>query len=357
MSTPSSHQQLRSPTSGSPEASPGSSRDRSRRPSSLRDRARDQAHTEIEVEGRTLRLSNREKVMYPQTGFTKGQTGRLLRRRRARAAGASRGPAADAQALSRRGARGSTSTRSAARRTARTGCGRRRSGASASGSTIDYCLVEDLPTLIWAANLANIELHTSLSRAHDMRRRRRSCSTSTPARRRPARVLPRSRCGSRSCSTRFALQSFVKTSGSKGLQVYVPLNTPVSYEQTKPFARAVAELLEQAAPRSSCSRAWPRACAPGKVLIDWSQNDQHKTTVCVYSLRARERPTVSTPLTWEEVERGPRARRREPRAQRRAAGSCWSASSATAICSRRCSPSLRRCQTRASAPPAKARSA
>jgi bifunctional non-homologous end joining protein LigD len=97
------------------------------------------------------------------------------------------------------------------------------------------------------------------------------------------------------------LESFAKTSGSKGLQVYIPLNDErVTYAQTKPFAKTVAELLEQAEPELVISRM-TRARRAGKVLIDWSQNDARKTTVCVYSLRAGERPTVSTPLEWEEV--------------------------------------------------------
>ncbi len=98
------------------------------------------------------------------------------------------------------------------------------------------------------------------------------------------------------------LQSFAKTSGSKGLQVYVPLNTEVDFDQTKSFARRVAELLEQRLPELVVSRMTKRL-RPGKVLVDWSQNDDHKTTVTVYSIRARERPTVSTPVDWDEVTR------------------------------------------------------
>jgi bifunctional non-homologous end joining protein LigD len=98
------------------------------------------------------------------------------------------------------------------------------------------------------------------------------------------------------------LESVVKTSGSKGLQVYVPLNCAVTYEHTKPFARKIAELLEQRLPELVVSRMTKNVRA-GKVLVDWSQNDAHKTTVTVYSVRARERPTVSTPVAWEEVER------------------------------------------------------
>jgi bifunctional non-homologous end joining protein LigD len=97
-------------------------------------------------------------------------------------------------------------------------------------------------------------------------------------------------------------ESFAKTSGSKGLQVYVPLNVAVSYEQTKPLARRIAELLEQRMPELVVSRMTKRL-RPGRVLVDWSQNDAHKTTVTVYSVRARERATVSTPVTWDEVAR------------------------------------------------------
>jgi bifunctional non-homologous end joining protein LigD len=97
------------------------------------------------------------------------------------------------------------------------------------------------------------------------------------------------------------LQAFAKTSGSKGLQVYVPLNTPkVTYDDTKPFAKAVAELLEAEAPKLVVSKQ-SKDLRKGKVLVDWSQNDDHKTTINVYSTRAKEQPTVSTPVTWDEV--------------------------------------------------------
>jgi bifunctional non-homologous end joining protein LigD len=98
------------------------------------------------------------------------------------------------------------------------------------------------------------------------------------------------------------LRSFAKTSGSKGLQIYLPLNVPgVSYDDTKPFARAVAEVLERQRPELIVSNM-KKSLRTGKVLVDWSQNDRQKTTVCVYSLRARERPTASMPVTWAEVE-------------------------------------------------------
>jgi bifunctional non-homologous end joining protein LigD len=99
----------------------------------------------------------------------------------------------------------------------------------------------------------------------------------------------------------FGLQSFPKTSGSKGLQIYIPLNTPTSYEATKPFAHALARLLENEH-RELVVSDMKKQLRVNKVFVDWSQNDQHKTTIGVYSLRAREHPTVSTPVKWEEVE-------------------------------------------------------
>jgi len=97
------------------------------------------------------------------------------------------------------------------------------------------------------------------------------------------------------------LASYPKTSGSKGMQVYVPLNSDVGYDRTKTFAKSVAETFERQLPDRVVSRM-AKKLRKGKVLIDWSQNDDHKTTICVYSLRGRERPTVSTPLAWDEVQ-------------------------------------------------------
>jgi Predicted eukaryotic-type DNA primase len=96
------------------------------------------------------------------------------------------------------------------------------------------------------------------------------------------------------------MQSFAKTSGSKGLQVYVPLNTPTTYEKTKTLALTLAQLLERKFPKTIVSKM-QRSLRSGKVFVDWSQNDDHKTTVNAYSLRAKSRPTVSTPLLWDEV--------------------------------------------------------
>jgi bifunctional non-homologous end joining protein LigD len=165
-----------------------------------------------------------------------------------------------------------------------------------------YCMANDLPSIVWAANLGDLELHTLLSRSADVNRPTMMVFDLDPGP--PAGVLECAEVGLqlKKILEGLKLVSFIKTSGSKGLQLYVPLNTAVTYAETKPFAHRLAEELERQSPRLVLSRM-ERNLRPGKVLVDWSQNDRHKTTVCVYSLRAKERPTVSTPLEWEEVAR------------------------------------------------------
>ena len=167
---------------------------------------------------------------------------------------------------------------------------------------IDYCVCDDRATLIWVAQLAALELHPSLSLAKDIERPTVLAFDLDPGA--PAAMLECCRVGLRlrKLFDGLGLESFPKTSGSKGLQVYVPLNTKVTYDETKPFAHAVAQALERSDPDHVVSRM-AKNLRKGKVFVDWSQNDQHKTTVAVYSLRAKERPTVSTPLEWKEVER------------------------------------------------------
>lgn len=167
---------------------------------------------------------------------------------------------------------------------------------------IDYCVCDDRATLIWVAQLAALELHPSLSLAKDIERPTVLAFDLDPGA--PAAMLECCRVGLRlrELFDGLGLESFPKTSGSKGLQVYVPLNTKVTYDETKPFAHAVAQALERSDPDHVVSRM-AKNLRKGKVFVDWSQNDQHKTTVAVYSLRAKERPTVSTPLEWKEVER------------------------------------------------------
>jgi bifunctional non-homologous end joining protein LigD len=173
-----------------------------------------------------------------------------------------------------------------------------------SSKAIEFCLCEDLPTLMWLANLADLELHTSLSLAVDPLRPTILAFDLDPGE--PATIVECCRVGLwiQGMFERLGLECFAKTSGSKGLQVYVPLNVEdADYESargTKTFAKTVAELLEQSEPDLVVSRM-TKALRPGKVLVDWSQNDDAKTTVNVYSLRAKDRPTVSTPVTWDEV--------------------------------------------------------
>jgi bifunctional non-homologous end joining protein LigD len=166
---------------------------------------------------------------------------------------------------------------------------------------IDYCLIDTLPALVWAANLADLELHTFLHRAPTITRPTALAFDLDPGP--PADILLCCKVALwlRALFDELKIQSFAKTSGSKGLQLYVPLNTATNYDKTKAFARAIAERLEQEHPDAVVSRM-QKSLRKGKVLIDWSQNDIHKTTINVYSLRARSSPTVSTPVTWAEVE-------------------------------------------------------
>ena len=254
---------------------------------------------EVEVEGRRLKLSNLEKVLYPAVGFTKGQVidyytriaPVLLPHLRGRPLTLKRYPNGvegeyfyEKQCPSHRPDWVQTAP------------------VKANGKTINFCLADDLPTLVWTSNLADLELHTSLSLAKDVNRPTMMVFDLDPGA--PAAILECVQVGLmlRDMLEELGLESFAKTSGSKGFQVYVPLNTPrVTYEHTKPFSHALAQLLEQQHPKLVVSRQ-KKELRKGKVLVDWSQNDDFKTTVCVYSLRAKERPTVSTPVEWDEAE-------------------------------------------------------
>jgi bifunctional non-homologous end joining protein LigD len=165
---------------------------------------------------------------------------------------------------------------------------------------IHYCLINDLPSLVWAANLGDLELHTFLSRARNTEQPTMVVFDLDPGP--PATILQCAQVGLwlKQKLDDLNLESFPKTSGSKGLQVYVPLNTPVNYDVTKPFAHQLAAQLEHEHPELVVSKMEKRL-RQGKVLVDWSQNDRHKTTVCVYSLRAKDQPTASTPVEWDEV--------------------------------------------------------
>jgi bifunctional non-homologous end joining protein LigD len=247
----------------------------------------------VATEGRELKITNWDKVLYPRTGFTKGDLVAYY----ARIAPVALPHLHDRPLTLKRYPNGvdqayfyekqSPSHRPDWIQTARIG-------------EINYTLAQDRPTLIWLANLADVELHTSLSLAAMVERPTMMVFDLDPGA--PAGIVKCCEVGLvlHGLFEQLGLESLAKTSGSKGLQVYVPLNTPVEYSVTKPFAKRVAELLEQRMPELVVSRM-TKKLRPGKVLVDWSQNDEHKTTANVYSLRARERPTVSTPVSWEEV--------------------------------------------------------
>jgi bifunctional non-homologous end joining protein LigD len=255
---------------------------------------------EVQVNGRTLKLTNLNKVLYPASGFTKADligyyaqiAPVLLAHLRDRPLTLKRYPNGvqgeyfyEKQSPAHRPEWVKTTT----------------IWSEHSKREIHYTLCQDLPTLVWLANLADIELHPSLSLAGSPERPTTLAFDLDPGP--PASIVE---C----CEVALELHdmfealglcAFAKTSGSKGLQVYVPLNEEdVTYEQTKPLAHAVADLLQRRRPELGVSEM-AKAERTGKVLIDWSQNDAHKTTVSVYSLRAREHPTVSTPVQWSEV--------------------------------------------------------
>jgi len=166
---------------------------------------------------------------------------------------------------------------------------------------IIFCMANDLPSLVWVANLAALELHTSLSRSDDISRPTMMVFDLDPGA--PAALL---QCVEIALKLRdvledLGLKSFPKTSGGKGLHLYIPLNTAVTYDETKSFAHAIAQLMEKRHEKLVTSNM-RKDLRKGKVFVDWSQNDDHKTTVCAYSLRARPKPTVSAPLEWKECE-------------------------------------------------------
>ena len=169
-----------------------------------------------------------------------------------------------------------------------------------SGS-IQFCLANNLPTLVWAANLGDLELHTLLSKAPDVHKPTEIVFDLDPGP--PANAVQCAQVALwlREMFSKLGLELFIKSSGSKGMQAYIPLNTPTSYAETTPFAKTVAQTLEKVHPELVVSDM-KKELRHGKVLVDWSQNSETKTTVCVYSLRAKDRPFVSMPLEWSEVE-------------------------------------------------------
>jgi bifunctional non-homologous end joining protein LigD len=254
---------------------------------------------ELVVEGKKLAVSNLNKVLYPKVGFTKGQVidyyiriaPVLLPHLRDRPLTMKRYPnGVDAEFFYEKNC---PSHRPKWVQTAKV-------WSEGNDRIMHYCLAQDLPTLVWAANLADLELHTSLAKKKDVARPTLMVFDLDPGA--PADIVQCCQVGLwlRDLLTKMKLKAFAKTSGSKGLQVYVPLNTSATFDQTKDLSRALAQHLEGEHGNFVTSNM-SKALRKGKVFVDWSQNDEHKTTICVYSLRAKEEPTVSTPVTWDEV--------------------------------------------------------
>ncbi len=257
----------------------------------------------VEVEGKELRLTNLDKVLYPEVGFTKGEMVDYY----AKVAPAIVPHLVGRAVTLRRFPEGVDDLDSAFFEKR---CPKHRPKwvkttrvqAGPNAGKIDFCVCDSLPTLIWMAQLAAIELHPSLSLGRAPKRPTVLAFDLDPGP--PADVVDCSRVALRlrEVLEQLELECFIKTSGSKGMQLYVPLNLKAAYEETRPFAQALAQLIAKQSPDTVLAKMGKKTDRSGKVLIDWYQNNERKTTIAVYSLRARERPTVSTPVTWEEVE-------------------------------------------------------
>ena len=256
----------------------------------------------LEIDGRMLQVSNLDKVMYPEAGFTKAHVidyyikvaKYIIPHLKNRPLTLKRYP--DGVTAEHFYEKDAPSHKPAWVKVAKVP----RKGRAGD---IHYVLINDVPSLVWAANLASLEMHVFLARAPKIQQPTSIVFDLDPGE--PADVLDCARVSMwiRDLVAQFGMKSFVKSSGSKGLQLYIPLNTATTYEKTQPFAKAIAELLEREHP-DRVESEMAKKLRSGKVFIDWSQNSEFKTTVSVYSLRAkRETPYVSMPFTWEEVER------------------------------------------------------
>jgi bifunctional non-homologous end joining protein LigD len=258
---------------------------------------------QVEVDGRDLRLTNLDKVLYPAAGFSKGEmvdyyakvAPAIVPHLSGRAVTLRRFPEGVDDLDSAFFEKRCPKHRPKWVKTTRVQAG-------PEAGKIDFCVCDGRPTLIWMAQLAAIELHPSLSLGRAPKRPTVLAFDLDPGP--PADIVDCSRVALRlrEVLAQLDLECFAKTSGSKGMQLYVPLNSKTSYEKTRPFAQALAQLIAKQTPDEVLAKMGKKTDRSGKVLIDWYQNNERKTTIAVYSLRARERPTVSTPVTWEEVE-------------------------------------------------------
>ena len=252
----------------------------------------------VELAGERLRIRNLDKVLYPAVGFTKAEVIDYY----VRVAPAMLPHIAGRGVTLRRypdGVEGPSffEKRCAGHRPdfvgTSTGPGDRQGG-------IEYCRLDSIPALAWAASMAALEIHAPMALGDDIESPQLCVFDLDPGE--PATIVECARIGLavREVLAGIGLECVAKTSGSKGMQVYVPLNTPHTHDHASGFAHAVAQVLEKHRPDEVTSVMTKRVRG-GKVFIDWSQNSRHKTTVAPYSLRARPAPTVSTPVTWDEV--------------------------------------------------------
>ena len=252
----------------------------------------------VEVEGRRLALSNLDKVLYPETGFTKGEVIDYY----ARIAPAMLPHLAGRALTFKRFPNGVVGHSFFEKR-----CPQHRPGwvpvAVGPGDrngAIEYCVVATPAVLVWAANMAALEFHAPMALAADLDTPRALVFDLDPG---PPAAM--AECAQVALEIREVLaaagrEGWPKTSGSKGLQLYAPLNTPATHEHAADVALAVGQVLEKRSPERILT-VMTKQRRSGKVFVDWSQNNRHKTTIAVYSLRARPDPTVSTPVTWDEV--------------------------------------------------------
>ena len=255
---------------------------------------------EVAVEGRRVRLTHLEKVLYPQTGFTKAEAVDYY----AAVAGALLPHLAGRPLTLRRylhGVGGPSRFEKCCPDHRPDWLHVVRIPRKGGGQDIPFCAIDDLPSLMWSVNALNLELHPMLSAEPELDRPTAVAFDLDPG---PPAGLAECREVAlllRTVLDAAGLRSHVKTSGGKGLQAFVAVNTAVTYAETKAFARAIAGLLARQVPELVTDRVTRRE-RPGRVLVDWGQNDRHKSIVAPYSLRGRPRPTVSTPITWPELE-------------------------------------------------------
>ncbi len=255
----------------------------------------------VDIAGRRLSLSNLEKDLYPSYGFTKAHILEYYRRiaefilphLKDRALTLKRYP--DGVEKDFFFEKRCPSHHPAWAKTAEV--------RGDDGERMTVCLVNDLETLIWVANLACLELHVPLAKAGSPETPDSMVFDLDPGDQADILDCARVALILRDLLSRLRLTGYVKTSGQKGLHVFVPLNCKeATFEDTRKFSKAVAVIMQKNYPDLVTAKM-AKEYRKGKVFINWSQNDASKTMICVYSLRAREKPVVSFPLTWGELER------------------------------------------------------